>query len=82
MRNRNFGIGVLHVKRQILTCFCDVISLLALVCIVLFDRAYKEVSVKILKIFHGSVFVIGLFLQKAMYVPVTLTYEGQMFLMN
>ena len=34
---------------------CDVISLLAQVCIVLFDRAYKE---KILKMFYGSVFVI------------------------
>ena len=43
MRNNNFGIGVLHVKRQILTYFCDVIFLLALVCIVLFDRAYNEV---------------------------------------
>ena len=46
MRNSNFGIGVLHVKRQILTYFCDVISLLALVFIVLFARAYKEVSTK------------------------------------
>ena len=46
MRNRNFGIGVLHVKRQILTYFCDVISVLAQVFIVSFDRAYKEVSTK------------------------------------
>ena len=46
MRNSNFGIGVVHVKRQILTYFCDVISLLVLVFIVLFDRAYKEVSKK------------------------------------
>ena len=39
--------------------FCDVISLLALVFIVSFDRAYKEVSAnKILQIFYGSVFVI------------------------
>ena len=37
MRNSNFGIGVLHVKRQLL---CDVISLLAQVFIVSFDRAY------------------------------------------
>ena len=29
MRNSNFGIGVLHVQRPILTYFCDVISLLA-----------------------------------------------------
>ena len=46
MRNSNFGIGVLHVKRQILTYFCDVISLLAQVFIVSFDREYKEVSTK------------------------------------
>ena len=47
MRNNNFGIGVLHVKRQILTYFCDVISMIAQVCIVTFDRAYNEVSTKI-----------------------------------
>ena len=36
--------------------FCDVISLLAQVFIVSFDRAYKEVSAqKILKMFYGSV---------------------------
>ena len=32
--NSNFGIGVSHVKRQLLTYFCDVISLLAQVFIV------------------------------------------------
>ena len=48
--------------------FCDVISMLAQVFIVSFDRAYKQVSTKkILKIFYGSVFVIWLYLQKAMY---------------
>ena len=46
MRNSYFGIGVLHVKRQILMYFGDIISLLAQVCIVSFDRAYKEVSAK------------------------------------
>ena len=46
MSNINCGIGVLHVKRQILTIFCDVISLLAQFFIVSFDRAYKEVSTK------------------------------------
>ena len=47
MRNSNFGIGCLHVKRQILTyLFCDVISLLVQVVIVLFDRAYNGVSTK------------------------------------
>ena len=55
MSNINCGIGVLHVKRQILMYFF-VISLLAQVCIVSVDRAYKEVSTKkILKIFYGSV---------------------------
>ena len=44
MSNINCGIGVLHVKRQILTYFCDVISLLAQVFIVSVDRADKEVS--------------------------------------
>ena len=45
MSNINCGIGVLHVKRQILTYFfCDVISQLTQVFIVSFDRAYKEVS--------------------------------------
>ena len=46
MSNINCGIGVLHVKRQILTFLCHVISLLAQVFIVPFDRAYKEVSAK------------------------------------
>ena len=55
MSNINCGIGVLHVKRQILT-YCDVISLLAQVFIVPFDMAYKEVSAKKMKIFYGSVF--------------------------
>ena len=50
--------------------FCDVIYLFALVFIVSVDRAYKEVSTKnILKIVYGSVFVIWLHLQKAMYRP-------------
>ena len=46
MRNSNFGIGVLHVKRQILTYFFDVISLLAQVFIVSFDMAYRGVYKK------------------------------------
>ena len=50
--------------------FCDVISLFAQVFIVSVDRAYKEVSTKkILKNVYGSVFVIWLYLQKAMYRP-------------
>ena len=63
MRNSNFGIGILHVKRQILTYFYDVIFLLAQVFIISFDRAYNSVqrgiyNNKILKNFYGSVFVI------------------------
>ena len=46
MSNINCGIGVLHVKRQTLTSFCDVISLLAQGFIVPFDRGYKAVSAK------------------------------------
>ena len=34
MRNRNFSIEVLHVKCQIFTYFCDIISLIAQVCMV------------------------------------------------
>ena len=50
--------------------FCDVIYLFAQVFIVSVDRAYKEVSTnKILKIVYGLVFVIWLYLQKAMYRP-------------
>ena len=60
MRNINCGIGVLHVKRQILTYFCDVIYLFAQVFIVSVDRAYKEVSTKNIEnwLSFGSVFVI------------------------
>ena len=70
IKNSNFGIRVLHVKVKYWRIFCDVISLLAQVFIVSFDRAYKEVSTKkILNIFYGSVFVIWLYLQKTMYYP-------------
>ena len=58
MSNINCGIEILHVKRQILTYFCDVISLLGQVFILSIDRAYKEVSTTILKIFYVSVFLI------------------------
>ena len=49
--------------------FCDVIYLFAQVFMVSVDMAYKEVSTKILKIVYGSVFVIWLYLQKAMHRP-------------
>ena len=58
MSNINCGIGVLHVKRQILTYFCDVIYLFAQVSIASFDMAYKEVSTKKNKVVYGSVFAI------------------------
>ena len=52
MRNSNFGIGILHVKRQILTFFCDIFSLFARF-IVSFDRGggiqrgvYKQILKK------------------------------------
>ena len=60
--------------------FCDVISLLVQVFIVSVDRAYREVSTKkILKIFYGSVFVIWLYLQKAMYRPCDFDLWQSMF---
>ena len=70
MSNINCGIGVLHVKRQILTYFWWRHLSVRSSFIVSVDRAYKEVSTKkILKIVYGSVFVIWLYLQKAMYRP-------------
>ena len=70
MKNSNFSMGVLrHAKRQILMYFCDVISLRAQVFIVSIQRGvYKN----ILNIFYVSVFVIWLYLQKAMYRPCNL----------
>ena len=54
---------------------CDVISLLAQVCIVSFDRAYKEMSAnKILKIFYDFLWYDGTF-KKQSTVPVTLTFD-------
>ena len=47
--------------------FCDVISLLAQVFIVPFEKAYKRVVCK--KNFYGSVFDIRLYLRKAKYRP-------------
>ena len=80
MSNINCGIGVLHVKRQILTYllwrhFSD-----RSIFFVSFDRAYKEVSTKKYWIFfYGSVFVIWLYLQKAMYHPCDFDLWKSMF---
>ena len=74
MRNSNLGIGVLHVKRQILTIFCDVISLLAQICIVSFDRAYslqKNIDNFLWLSFCDNV--------PSMW-PWPFTYEGQFFI--
>ena len=74
MRNSNFGIGVLHVKRQILTCFYDVISLLAQVFIVSFDRAYKDTTKNIKNVLWLSLCDMTT-LKKQCAVPVTLTFD-------
>ena len=45
MKNSNFGIGALHVNRQILTYFfCDDISILTQVFTVLFDSVYDSMT--------------------------------------
>ena len=58
MKISNFGMGVLHVKVKYLRIFCDVISLLAQVFIVLSNIVSREASMKKMKFFYGSVFVI------------------------
>ena len=68
MSNINCGIWVLHVKRQILTYFF-VMSFLCSLKYLLFQGIQRGVYTKILKIFYGSVFVIWLYLQKAMHRP-------------
>ena len=74
MGNSNFGIGVLHVKVKYWRIFCDVISLLAEFFIDSSNRVSQEVSMKKnWHFFYGSVFVIWLYLQKAMYRPCDLT---------
>ena len=70
MRDSNFGMGVLHVKVKYWRIFCDVISLLARVFIVSFDRAYKEVSTKKYWKFSVAQFLwYDCTLQKPMYRP-------------
>ena len=55
-------------KSNIDVFLCDVISLLAQVFIVSSNRAFLEVSME-KNSFYGSVFVIWLYFQKAMYRP-------------
>ena len=70
MSNINCGIGVLHVKRQILTYFF-VMSFICSLKFLLFQLIghTKKCLQKNLKIVYDSVFVIWLYLQKAMYRP-------------
>ena len=76
MSNINCGIGVLHVRRQILTYFCDVISLLAQVFIVSVDGACKEVSTKKNWTFYMAQFLwYYCTFKKQCIVPVTLTFD-------
>ena len=51
MRNSNFGIRVLHVNVKYWRIFCDVIYLLAQVCIASSNRVSQEVSMKQIEIF-------------------------------
>ena len=63
--------------------FCDVISLLARVFIVSFDRAYKEVSKKNIENFLSRSFCdMTVPYKNRCTVRVTLTYEGQLFFGN
>ena len=70
MRNSNFGIGVLHVKvkywRIFLWRYFSTRS--SLYCFIEYG-ILRGVYDKILKFVYGSVFVIWLYLQKAMYRP-------------
>ena len=74
MSNINCGIGVLHVKREILTYFVVTSFLCSLKCS-LFNLigCLQGVYKKILKMFYGSVFVIWLY-QRA-YTPPTSIYS-------
>ena len=69
MRNSNFGIEALHVKRQILTYFCNVISLLLQVFIVSFEGIQRGVYKKILKMFYVSVFFCDMTVPSKSNVP-------------
>ena len=70
MSNINCGIGVLHVKRQILTYFWwrHFSARSSFYCFGWYG-IQRGVYTKILNIFYGSVFMIWLYLQKTMYRP-------------
>ena len=69
MRNSDFS-RVLHVKRQLLTHFLwrHFSARSSFYCFIWYG-IQRGVYKKILHIFYASVFVIGLYLQKAMYRP-------------
>ena len=46
MRNSNFGIGVLHVKRQILTYLTSFLCSLKFLVFHLIGRAYKKMNTR------------------------------------
>ena len=75
MSNINCGIGVLHVKRQILTYFFVTSFLCSLQFLLFYRIEYPKRCIwKKKKCFYGSVFVIWLYLQKAMYRPCDLDH--------
>ena len=82
MRNSNFGIGILHVKRQILTYFFGLFCLLAQVFIVSFNRACKDISTKNIEKFLWLSFCDMTTFKKEMYRscnldPMRVLYEFQ-----
>ena len=58
MRNSNFGIGVLHVKRQILTYFFLTSFFLSLKFLLFYLIGHTKRCQEILQILYVSVFVI------------------------
>ena len=76
MRISNFGMGVLHVKVKYWRIFCDVISLLAQVCIVSSNKVSKEVSMKKnLNVSMAQFLWYNYTFKKQDTVPVTLTFD-------
>ena len=81
MRDSKLGMGVLHVKVKYWRIFGDVISLLAQVFIVSFDRTYKEVSTKKYLTFSVAQFLwYDCTFKNLCTIPATLAFEGQLFL--
>ena len=83
MRNSNFGIRVLHVKRQILT-YCFATSFLCLLKFSLFHLIghTKRCLQKNIENFLWLSFCDRTTFKKKCTIPVTMTFEGQMFLVS